>query len=123
MNARAPANRAGQPGDRLDPTRMRNQPALRTSSGTVWIVMGGLFAAASLIPLVMFIARGNEAARGAAVVVAVIVVALYGMILIARLAIRPGPARLRTMAAAMLTMAAVALIGVWVSALLANAPR
>lgn len=35
---------------RLDPTKMANQPALRTSNGLVWLIMGGLFAAASLVP-------------------------------------------------------------------------
>lgn len=123
MNARASPHRGDEAGRRLDPTLMRNQPALRTSNGNVWVLMGGLFAAASLIPLVMFMIRGNEASKGAAIVVAVIVVALYGAILIARFAIEPGLVRLRTMAASMLTMAAVALVGVWVSALLANAPR
>ena len=36
---------------RLDPTKMVNQPALRTSSGLSWIIVGGLFAAVSLVPL------------------------------------------------------------------------
>ncbi len=33
-----------------DPTRMANQPALRTSSGAVWLIVAAIFTAVSLVP-------------------------------------------------------------------------
>lgn len=113
--------RSGRPaaGDRpLDPTRMADQPALRTSSGRVWLVMGGLFAAASLIPLGLLIFAGDGRSRGVAIPVAVAVVLLFAAMVLARLLLPGGPIRLRTMAGCMLAMAAVALLGVWACALI-----
>lgn len=106
---------------RLDPTRMRNQPSLRTSNGAVWLVVGGLFAAVSLIPFAMLIFAGSVRSRDAAITIAVIVVALYGAMLVARFAIAPGVKRLSVLAGGMLTMAAVALIGVWLCLLIERA--
>lgn len=107
----------------LDPTKMVNQPALRTSHGTVWVIMGGLFAAASLIPfgLLIFVTSGRS--QPIAIVAAVLVIALYALLLVLRVAMAHGPKRLRALAACMLTMAAVALIGIWLCALIENAPR
>jgi hypothetical protein len=43
----------GPSGDRRDPTLMRNQPALRTSSGRIWLVVGALMAAICVVSLLL----------------------------------------------------------------------
>lgn len=43
----------GPSGDRRDPTLMRNQPALRTSSGRVWLVVGALMGAICAVVLLL----------------------------------------------------------------------
>lgn len=95
-----------------DPTLMRNQPALRTSSGTIWLVMGGLFAAASLIPLVAlgFVRPGPSAPL--AIIAAVLVVIFFAAMVVTRVVVKPGPRRLRYLMIFLLAMAATALIGV-----------
>lgn len=94
-----------------DPTRVTDQPALRTSNGTAWVVMGGLLVIASYIPLLalIFVRRGPS--QPIAIATAVIVLTLYGGLLISRLIAPPGRMRLRVMAACMLTSAFAALIG------------
>jgi hypothetical protein len=96
-----------------DPTRMREQPALTTSSGAIWLIVGGLFAAISLGVLVpmTFLPAGGGIALGAAIAVA----ALYVAMIVMRLAVR-GRRRLQLMAAAMIVMAVVALVAVWLVA-------
>lgn len=121
MSATDPGRRGASGRSGLDPTRMVNQPALRTSSGRVWLVMGGLFAAVSLLPLGLLIFAGDGRSRGVAIPVAVAVVLLFAAIVVARLVLPGGPVRLRTMAACMITMAAVALLGVWVCGLIETA--
>lgn len=111
-----------QEGDRParpDPTKMTNQPALQTSSGLIWVVMGGLFAILSLVPLVMLIVSGG-ASRPVAITAAALVVLLYALLVVLRVAIPPGPRRLRWLAVCMLTMALAALLGVWLCALIEN---
>lgn len=97
---------------RTDPTKMMNQPALQTSSGRIWLVMGGLFMVVSLIPLgaLAFIRQGPSAPL--AMVVGVGVIGLYAAMVGARLAVKPGPIRLRFMATFMIAMAALALFGI-----------
>lgn len=87
-----------------DPTRVRNQPALTTSTGTVWLIVGGLFAAISLVTLILLIELPPP---GVALTAAIAVGALYlAMVATRLLATRH---RLRLLAAEMLLMAAVAL--------------
>lgn len=96
-----------------DPTRQRNQPALTTSSGLIWLIMGGLLAAIAvgvLIPL--FGAPPTGVAVGAAIVVA----ALYLGMLFVRFATRPRRRRLVLLATGMIAIAAVALAAVLVVA-------
>lgn len=100
-----------------DPTKMQNQPALQTSSGLIWVVMGGLFAALSLVPLILLIVAAGES-RLVAIVTAALVALLYALLIVLRFAIPRGPRRLWWLAACMLTMAAIALIGVLVCALI-----
>jgi hypothetical protein len=86
---------------------MRNQAALTTSSGRIWLIVGGLFAVVALAVLIPMTALPpSGVALGAAIAVA----ALYIGMVVARLAVGPGRLRLALMAAAMLGIAAVALI-------------
>lgn len=111
-----------RPRGRIDPTKVVNQPALRTSNGRIWLIMGGLFAAVTMIPFGMLIFAGDGRSRVTALASAVLILLLYAAMIICRIAIRPGTIRLRFMAACMLTMAAAALIGVWLCLLVERAP-
>jgi len=93
----------------IDPTRQRDQPALTTSSGLIWVIMGGLLAAISvgvLIPLF------GSPPRGVAITAAIVVAVIYLGMLAVRFAVRPGRRRLAVLAGGMITIAAVALVGV-----------
>jgi hypothetical protein len=90
-----------------DPTRQRNQPALTTSSGLIWLVVGGLMAAISFGVLALL------GAWPAAIVIA----ALYLGMIVVRLLVGPGRVRLGLLAAGMLAIAVVALGAVIVAGL------
>ena len=107
---------------RPDPTRMAEQPALQTSSGLVWLVVGALFAAVSLVPLGALILVSPGRSLPVAVTTAALVVLLYGLMIAVRLATPRGPRRLRRMAACLLAMAGFALLGIWICALVEGAP-
>jgi hypothetical protein len=96
-----------------DPTRIRNQPALTTSTGRIWLIVGGLFTAISLGVLIPMTALEP---RGVALMAAIADVLLYIVIVIARLAIAPGRRRLGVMAIALLAIAAVSLVAVYIVA-------
>lgn len=102
---------------RSDPTLVRNQPALQTSPGTIWLIVGGLFLAVCLVPL-SGIALDGPPAGLVAIVTIVILVALYAAMVAVRLSSSPGPRRLRRMAFCFLGMAGVALIGMIVCVLI-----
>ncbi|MBO0979062.1 hypothetical protein [Microbacterium sp. SD291] len=104
-----------------DPTLVRNQPALRTSSGSIWIIVASVFTAVSLVPLVGIVAEGGAAAT-VAMWTAVIVVCLLAAMVLMRLTVRPGPPRLRALAVCFIAMAAVALIGVATCVMIVWAP-
>lgn len=93
-----------------DPTRVRSQPSLNTSAGTIWLVVGGLFTAICLVPLVSIVATGRSAAAVAGVTI-VLLVALYAAMVAVRLSASPGPRRLQRMAICFLGSAGVALVG------------
>ena len=99
-----------------DPTRVLNQAALRRSTGTIWLVMGALFLLASLLSFGVVIAAGSGASTPLAITGGVVAIALYGAMVLVRLTVAGGPKRLRLLAACMLTMALVSLLGVWVCA-------
>lgn len=120
--AQARASPGESPGGRLDPTRMANQPALRTSSGLIWVIMGALFGVAALVSFGLLILNPEARSRGLAIGAVVLIVLLYAALLVSRFAIRPGPRRLRVMAACMLSMAGLSLLGIWVCALIEAAP-
>jgi len=93
-----------------DPTRVLNQPALRTSDGTIWVVLAGIFAAVCAIPLAMVIAdRGSSAV--VAWITLVLVIVLYAALIACRVLVHDRVRRLRLMAVLMLAMAAIALLG------------
>lgn len=98
-----------------DPTLVRNQPSLTTSTGRSWLIVGGLFAVVALGVLIPMTQLPPAAVALAAVVVDVI---LYAGMLAARLFVPEGRLRLRLglMATAMLTIAAVSLVAVLVVA-------
>lgn len=96
-----------------DPTKLRNQPSLTTSSGLVWLIVGGLFAAIA-VPLLLFMTAlplGGIALAGA-----IIVSALYLGMIAAHVMVPPGRRRLGLMAAALIGIAAVSLIAVLIVA-------
>ena len=96
-----------------DPTKIRNQPALTTSTGRIWLIVGGLFTAISLGVLIPMMALEPG---GVALVAAVVDVVLYLVIVAARLFIGPGRRRLGVMAIALLVIAAVSLTAVLIVA-------
>lgn len=115
MNSRVEQGRRVAPSD---PTKMRNQPALRTSSGAIWLVMGAIFAAL-VGTLFLFLAlQTTGAPRVVAVIALAVILCAVLVMIIARITIASTTVRLRTMAGAMLGMAAVALLCMWLAGLL-----
>ena len=100
----------------LDPTKVLNQPSLRRSSGTIWLVMGALFLIASLFSFGVVMAGGSGASMPLAITGGAIAIVLYGAMVLVRLVVGAGVKRLRLLAACLLTMALVSLVGVWVCA-------
>lgn len=90
-----------------------NQPALRSSSGTIWLVCSCVFVAVCLIPLVGIIVAGGAPAP-VAVVAAALLVCLLAAVFAVRFAVASQRSRLRLLAACMLAMAVIALIGLMV---------
>jgi hypothetical protein len=89
-----------------DPTRLVNQPSLTTSSGAIWLIVGGLY---TVIALAVLIAMAMFPPPALALVAAILVAALYLGMVIARLTIPPGRVRLGVMAICLLASATIAL--------------
>lgn len=98
----------------LDPTKVMNQPALRSSNGRVWLIMGALFAAVAMVPFGLLAFAGSGRSAGIAILAGALILGLYLGMIVVRIVIKRRVVRLRVMAVCMLTMAAVALVGVWV---------
>ncbi|GGF27502.1 hypothetical protein [Subtercola lobariae] len=96
-----------------DPTKVRNQPSLTTSTGRVWLIMGGLFA---LIAAVVLFFLLPFSPHGLAAVALAVVVLLYAAMVITQLLTRRGRARLGVLAVLMLSIAAVALVSILIIA-------
>lgn len=90
---------------------MANQPALRTSDGTIWIVVAGLFGLICLVPLSLLTVVDPRQSAPVAWITAILVIALYAALLASRWVVDERQRRLRIMAVLMLAMAAVALSG------------
>ncbi|MEF2978293.1 hypothetical protein [Subtercola sp. YIM 133946] len=101
------------PDEEPDPTKVTNQPALTTSTGRIWLVMGGLFALISAIVLFFLLPL---APHGLAAVALAVVLLLYVAMVVTQLLTRRGRARLGVLAALMLTIAAVALVSILIIA-------
>ena len=95
----------------VDPTRVREQPALTTSQGRSWLILGGLLTLISLGVLVPMAVMGLPP-TGVAPTAAGVVAALYLGMVIVRFATPPGRLRLGLLALEMLGIAAVALLAV-----------
>ncbi len=96
-----------------DPTLVRNQPALTTSTGRSWLILGGILAA---IAVALLVAMGQLPPPGLGYLAAAIVALLYAGMLLVRAWVRPGRLRLGLLAAGMLLIAAVSLAAVLVIA-------
>lgn len=95
----------------VDPTRVRDQPALSSSRGLSWLILGGLLTLVALGVLVpMSVLRMPP--TGVAAVAAVVVGVLYVCMLIVRFATPPGRLRLTLLAVDMLAIAFVSLLAV-----------
>jgi O-antigen/teichoic acid export membrane protein len=90
-----------------DPTRITNQPALTTSTGRVWLVVGGIFTAVALAVLVpmSWLAPGIVA-----LIAAIVVFVLYLSMIAVRLWVPQGRRRLGLLAIGMLAIALVTLV-------------
>lgn len=104
-----------------DPTRMANQPALRTSSGAVWLIVAAIFTAVSLVPLIGIVRSGGAAGTVGLITAIVLVMGLVAMVVI-RLTVAPVRPRLRALAGCFLTMALLTLVGITVCVLLVGLP-
>lgn len=89
-----------------DPTRQRNQPALTTSTGRSWLILGGLLAAISLAVLIPML---DFAPHGVALAAVVAIAVLYVGMVVVRFTMARGRLRLALMAAGMIAIAVVAL--------------
>ena len=96
-----------------DPTRMRNQPSLTTSTGRSWLILGGLLGAISAGLLIALLPR-EPAGVAAAGLTAVLV--LYGSMIVVRVTTAPGRLRLGLLATLMIAIAVVALASVLIIA-------
>ena len=96
-----------------DPTRQRDQPALTTSSGLTWLLVGGLLAAICLIVLIPMVSLPPA---GVALGGAIFVGALYLGMLLVRFLVAPGRRRLGLLAAGMVGIAGFTLGAVLVVA-------
>lgn len=89
-----------------DPTRVRSQQSLTTSTGLIWLVLGTLLAA--ICVAVLLALAGLEPVT--AWIGLIVVTALYLTLVVVRFAVRPGPARLTAMASVFGAMAVVTLV-------------
>jgi len=90
-------------------TRVRDQGPLTTSTGRIWLVVGGLFA---LVALGLLVPMTALPPPGVALVAAVLVVLLYAAMVVVRIAVPRGRRRLAALAWLTLAMGVVATVGV-----------
>ncbi|WP_098406381.1 hypothetical protein [Paramicrobacterium agarici] len=95
-----------------DPTKMANQPALRTSSGAIWLIVGAVLTVICLLVIVPLIQFGNPVT----LVGAVLVVVLYIAMIVVRLTIAARVTRLRVLAVLFGLIALIGLLTVLIDA-------
>lgn len=96
-----------------DPTRMRNQPALTTSSGRIWIVVGAITTV--LIAGVM-VALWLRLDSTLALVIAILSVVLFALMVVVRFSVHPLRQRLVILAVIFAVEVGAGLIGAFVIA-------
>lgn len=90
-----------------DPTKVTNQPALTSSTGRSWLILGGLLsgiAVAILVPML------TMKPAGIALFGIVAIVVLYAAMVVVRVGTKPGRRRLWLLAGSMLAIALTALV-------------
>ncbi|HEY6800007.1 MAG TPA: hypothetical protein VI121_05145 [Agromyces sp.] len=92
-----------------DPTQMRNQPALTTSSGRIWLIIGAI---ATVLIAGTLIALWLQLDSTLALLVAVFTVVLYVVMVIVRLAVEPLRPRLMALAVIFWVQVLLALVAV-----------
>ncbi|MGX5680726.1 hypothetical protein [Schumannella luteola] len=95
-----------------DPTSIREQRSLRTSTGTIWLVVGGMLAAIAAV-LLSFLTTLD---LGVALTGLVIVLALYVAMVAVRALVPRRRRRLALMASCMIGIAAASLLFVGIIA-------
>ena len=90
-----------------DPTRIGNQPSLTTATGTMWLVVGGVMAA---ISVVLLLALQQVDSSGIALLGVVIIVVAYLVMVETRLLVRTLRLRLIVLAVFFGVIAATALV-------------
>jgi hypothetical protein len=93
--------------------RVRDQPALTTSSGRSWLLLGGILA---LISFVLLVTMLGAQPAGVALLGICLTVALYAAMVIVRVNMHPGRGMLATLAALMISIAVVGLVCVGIVA-------
>lgn len=96
-------------GRETDPTLVRNQPALTSSSGLVWIIVGGILAVTGIAVLAPLIGLGPP---GVAVGGIALLSAIYLVMVAVRFTTAGGRFRLAIMATCMIAIAVVGLVTV-----------
>ncbi|HWM34585.1 MAG TPA: hypothetical protein VNR36_10150 [Pseudolysinimonas sp.] len=96
-----------------DPTRLRSQPSLTTSSGAIWLIVGGLFVVVAGVVL-LFLAALPPAGVAVGALIAILV--LYAAMVVVRFAVRRQRLMLGIQAVLLLAIAAVSLGAVLVVA-------
>ncbi|SFN49840.1 hypothetical protein [Mycetocola miduiensis] len=89
-----------------DPTRVRSQPALTSSTGMIWILLGAILAAVCIGVLLALVALQPVIAWVGITLVAVLLVAMV----VIRFTVRQGPRRLTAMASFFGAMALITLV-------------
>ncbi|WP_440711500.1 hypothetical protein [Herbiconiux sp. YIM B11900] len=92
-----------------DPTKMNTQSSLTTSTGTIWLVTGGLM---TVISVVLLWAMQQLDSRGVALLAIVVLLLLYVAMVEIRLLVRRLRTRLLLMAVVFGAIALVALAAV-----------
>lgn len=100
------ATRTDRPTETLDATKVRAQPSLTSSSGAIWLIVGGLLAVTGVAILAPMTALALPALAVAGIVA---IVALYAAMVIVKLAVPAGRMRLGLLAAGMILIAVVEL--------------
>jgi hypothetical protein len=94
-----------------DPTSIREQPSLTTSSGRIWLIVGGLFTVIALAVLIPLAVAGFPP-RGVALAGAIAAGTLYLGMIVVRLTVPAGRLRLGLLAGGLLAIATLSLAAV-----------